>query len=327
MQTGDVGAMREEQKQLQMVEQEIRRVVVGKDAVIHRILTAILAGGHILIEDVPGVGKTTLALAFSRAMELSYKRLQFTPDVMPSDVVGYSVYNKATNRQVYVEGGIMCNLFLADEINRTSSKTQSALLEVMEEGSVTVDGVTRAVPKPFIVMATQNPVGSAGTQMLPESQLDRFMIRTSMGYPEPAAEVTLMRDRGAGNPLDAVVKVMDCEALSRLMRQVEDVYVHDAIYSYIARLSAATRSHESLALGLSPRGSLALAGMAKANALQEGRDYVLPADVQEIFSCVAAHRMVLTPMARVNHLRTEKLAEDILMQVPAPKLVEKKGVK
>lgn len=318
--------MREEQKQLQTVEQEVRKVVVGKDAVIHRILTAILAGGHILIEDVPGVGKTTLALAFSRAMDLSYKRLQFTPDVMPSDVVGYSVYNKATSRQVYVEGSIMCNLFLADEINRTSSKTQSALLEVMEEGSVTVDGVTRPVPKPFIVMATQNPVGSAGTQMLPESQLDRFMIRTSMGYPEPAAEVTLMRDRGAGNPLDTVVKVMDGGALSRLMKQVEDVYVHDAVYSYIARLSAATRNHDSLALGLSPRGSLALAGMAKANAFQDGRDYVLPADIQEIFASVAAHRMVLTPMARVNHLRTEKLAEDILLQVPAPKLVEKKGV-
>lgn len=316
--------MREEQKQLWMVEQEVRKVVIGKDQVIHRVLTAILAGGHVLIEDVPGVGKTTLALAYSRAMELSYKRLQFTPDVMPSDVVGYSVYNKATNQQVYVEGSIMCNLFLADEINRTSSKTQSALLEVMEEGSVTVDGVTRPVPKPFIVMATQNPVGSAGTQMLPESQLDRFMIRTSMGYPEPAAEVVLMRDRRSGNPLDSVSQVMDHATLSLLMKQVEQVYVHDAIYDYIARLSAATRNHESLALGLSPRGSLALAGMAKANAYQEGRDYVLPADVSDIFSSVAAHRLVLTPMARVNHMQTEKLAEEILMQVPAPRLVEKK---
>ncbi len=316
--------MREEQKQLWMVEQEVRKVVIGKDRVIHRVLTAILAGGHVLIEDVPGVGKTTLALAYSRAMELSYKRLQFTPDVMPSDVVGYSVYNKTANRQVYVEGSIMCNLFLADEINRTSSKTQSALLEVMEEGSVTVDGVTRPVPKPFIVMATQNPVGSAGTQMLPESQLDRFMIRTSMGYPEPAAEVVLMRDRRSGNPLDSVSQVMDHAALSLLMKQVEQVYVHDAIYDYIARLSAATRNHESLALGLSPRGSLALAGMAKANAYQEGRDYVLPADVSDIFISVAAHRLVLTPMARVNHMQTEKLAEEILMQVPAPRLVEKK---
>lgn len=316
--------MREEQKQLWMVEQEVRKVVIGKDRVIHRVLTAILAGGHVLIEDVPGVGKTTLALAYSRAMELSYKRLQFTPDVMPSDVVGYSVYNKATSQQVYVEGSIMCNLFLADEINRTSSKTQSALLEVMEEGSVTVDGVTRPVPKPFIVMATQNPVGSAGTQMLPESQLDRFMIRTSMGYPEPAAEVMLMRDRRSGNPLDGVSQVMNHAALSLLMKQVEQVYVHDAIYDYIARLSAATRNHESLALGLSPRGSLALAGMAKANAYQEGRDYVLPADVSDVFISVAAHRLVLTPMARVNHMRTEKLAEEILMQVPAPRLVEKK---
>lgn len=316
--------MREEQKQLWMVEQEVRKVVIGKDRVIHRVLTAILAGGHVLIEDVPGVGKTTLALAYSRAMELSYKRLQFTPDVMPSDVVGYSVYNKATSQQVYVEGSIMCNLFLADEINRTSSKTQSALLEVMEEGSVTVDGVTRPVPKPFIVMATQNPVGSAGTQMLPESQLDRFMIRTSMGYPEPAAEVVMMRDRRSGNPLDDVSQVMNHAALSLLMKQVEQVYVHDAIYDYIARLSAATRNHESLALGLSPRGSLALAGMAKANAYQEGRDYVLPADVSDVFISVAAHRLVLTPMARVNHMRTEKLAEEILMQVPAPRLVEKK---
>ncbi len=317
--------MRDEQRKLQMVEQEVRKVVVGKDEVVHRVLTAILAGGHILIEDVPGVGKTTLALAYSKAMRLTCKRLQFTPDVMPSDVVGYSVYDRAQNRQHYVEGSVMCNLFLADEINRTSSKTQSALLEVMEEGSVTVDGVTREVPKPFVVLATQNPVGSAGTQMLPESQLDRFMIRTSMGYPELAAEITLMRDRCAGNPLETVSPVMDENTLTMLMREVESVYVHDALYEYIARLSAATRSHASLALGLSPRASLALTAMAKANAFQDGRDYVLPTDVREVFISVASHRLILTPMARVNHVKTEKLAEELLLQVPSPRLVEKKA--
>lgn len=316
--------MGEEQRLLQAVEAEVAKVVIGKDTIIHRILTAILAGGHILIEDVPGVGKTTLALAFSRAMNLSYKRMQFTPDVMPSDVVGYSIPDKATGRTVYVEGSVMCNLFLADEINRTSSKTQSALLEVMEEGSVTVDGVTRRVPQPFVVIATQNPVGSAGTQMLPDSQLDRFMIRTSMGYPEFDAEVTMLRDRRGVNPLDGVECVLDRPMLMRLMQEAERVFVHDALYSYITRLAQATRTHEALSLGMSPRGSLALTNMAKANAYLEGRNYVLPEDVAAVFQSVAAHRVMLTPMARVNHVDADNLMGEILRKVPAPRLVEKK---
>lgn len=316
--------MKEEQKLLLDVEKEIAKVVIGKEKVIHRILTAVLAGGHILIEDVPGVGKTTLALAFSRAMDLSYKRMQFTPDVMPSDVVGYTILEKGTNRSVYVEGSVMCNLFLADEINRTSSKTQSALLEVMEEEHVTVDGVTHDVPKPFVVIATQNPVGSAGTQMLPDSQLDRFMIRTSMGYPEFSAEVTMLRDRRETNPLNKVECILNRSMLMCLMQEVDQVFVHDAVYSYITKLAQATRNHPAIALGMSPRGSLALTRMAKANAYQEGRNYVLPADVAEVFQSVAAHRMILTPMARVNHMNVDNLMQEILRRVPAPKLVDKK---
>lgn len=306
------------------MEKEIAKAVIGKESIIHRILTAVLAGGHILIEDVPGVGKTTLALAFSRAMDLSYKRMQFTPDVMPSDVVGYTFLEKGTNRSVYVEGSVMCNLFLADEINRTSSKTQSALLEVMEEEHVTVDGVTHDVPKPFVVIATQNPVGSAGTQMLPDSQLDRFMIRTSMGYPEFSAEVTMLRDRRETNPLNSVERILNRRMLMCLMQEVDQVFVHDAVYSYITKLAQATRNHPAIALGMSPRGSLALTRMAKANAYQEGRNYVLPADVSEVFGSVAAHRVMLTPMARVNHMNADNLMQEILRRVPAPKLVDKK---
>nr|MCR5467096.1 AAA family ATPase [Lachnospiraceae bacterium] len=186
------------------VEREIKKVIVGKSLIIRRVLTAVLAGGHILLEDVPGVGKTTLAVAFSKAMNLQYKRTQFTPDILPSDVVGFCMFDKDERKKVYVPGSILCNLYLADEINRTSSKTQAALLEAMEEGNITIEGVTKALPDPFIVMATENPVGAAGTQMLPDSQLDRFMVRLSMGYPDPEAEVQMMKARGVANPIDDV---------------------------------------------------------------------------------------------------------------------------
>lgn len=303
-----------------LIKKEIQKVVKGKDEVIHKVLTAILAKGHILLEDIPGVGKTTLALAFSKAMELEYHRLQFTPDVLPSDVVGFHMYSKDGSEAIYKPGSIICNMFLADEINRTSSKTQSALLEVMEEGKVTVDSVTMEIPKPFTVIATQNPIGSVGTQMLPESQLDRFMVRLSMGYPDIVSEVEILKGRQSKEPLSDVTRVIRREELLFIQQMVDNTYVHDAVYEYIARLVLNTREQDLIALGVSPRGSLALTSMAKANAFLQDRDYVIPDDVISVFKDVAAHRMVLQPKARVNHVTVQDLIDNILGQVPAPRL-------
>ena len=262
---------------------EIRKVVIGKDEIIRKVLTAILAKGHILIEDIPGVGKTTLALAFSKAMDLKYHRMQFTPDVLPSDVLGFHIYEKNNLEPHFKEGSVFCNLFLADEINRTSSKTQSALLEVMEEGRVTVDSITREIPKPFVVIATQNPIGSVGTQMLPESQMDRFMVRLSMGYPDIRSEVEILKGRNTSDPLNLVDCVIDEGELISMQRVVDQIFVHDAVYEYIAKLVLKTREHDLIALGVSPRGTLALTSMSKAYAFLRGRTYVIPDDVIAIF--------------------------------------------
>ena len=305
---------------LERMEGEIGKAVVGKSHIIRQVITAILAGGHVLMEDVPGVGKTTLAVALSRVMGMEYHRMQFTPDVMPSDVVGFCVYNRETGAKEYVPGSIMCNLFLADEINRTSSKTQSSLLEVMEEGSVTVDGVTRYVPQPFIVIATQNPVGAAGTQMLPDSQLDRFMIRVSIGYPSEEQEVRMMKDRKSGNPLDDVRTVMSAEDLFVLRRLAEAVVVDDRLYSYVTELVNATRNHDMLSLGISPRGSLAVIAMAKANALIHGRGYVIPDDISSVFSVTTAHRVMLTPIARMNRVSENEIMAQVLASVVPPRI-------
>lgn len=304
-----------------LIKKEIQKVVIGKDEVIHKVLTAILAKGHILLEDIPGVGKTTLALAFSKAMELEYHRLQFTPDVLPSDVVGFHMYSKDGSEAIYKPGSIICNMFLADEINRTSSKTQSALLEVMEEGKVTVDSVTMEIPKPFTVIATQNPIGSVGTQMLPESQLDRFMVRLSMGYPDIASEIEILKGRQTKEPLSDINRVVCREELLFIQQMVDNIYVHDAVFEYIARLVLSTREQDLIALGVSPRGSLALTSMAKANAFLQDRSYVIPDDVKSVFKDVAAHRLVLQAKARVNHVTVNDLINNILGQVPAPRLV------
>jgi MoxR-like ATPase len=304
---------------------EVNKVVIGKRMIIEKVLTAILAKGNILLEDYPGVGKTTLALAFSKAMALQYQRLQFTPDVLPTDVVGFNLLNKEGDNYQYKPGAIMCNLFLADEINRTSSKTQSALLEVMEEGKVTVDGVTREVPKPFVVMATQNPVGSIGTQMLPESQLDRFMIRLSIGYPDMKSEIGILKERQSANPLDKVISVARKEDIITMQNIVEEVYVHDAIYEYITLLVNQTRENPLIELGISPRGSLAIMNMVKASAFLKHRDYVIPSDVQFIFKDVAAHRMILKPKARVNNVTVDNLLDDILRLVKAPRIITKEA--
>ena len=296
---------------------EVKKAITGKDDCISKVFAAILAGGHILIEDVPGVGKTTLAIAFSKALSLVDRRMQFTPDVMPADILGFNMYQKETGKFVYYPGAIMCNLFLADEINRTSPKTQSALLEVMEEQKVTIEGETRDVPNPFVVMATQNPKGSAGTQLLPEAQIDRFMICVSMGYPNLKDEVEILKGKSVSSTTN-VNPVLSKEQLMKIKEEVEAVHVSDKLYAYIAMLSVATREHTYIELGLSPRGSIACAKMAKAWAYLKGRNYVLPEDVVDIFLDVAKHRIVLNTKARVARVSERAVLEEILSQVKQP---------
>lgn len=302
------------------IQNEVRKVVLGKDEVIEKILATSLAGGHVLLDDIPGVGKTTLALAFSYATSMDYHRLQFTPDVLPTDVTGFSIYDKRTDSFQYKEGVAMCNLFLADEINRTSSKTQSALLELMEEGSVTVDGNKHELPNPFVVIATQNPIGSVGTQMLPDSQLDRFMVCLTMGYPSITDEVLILKGRQENNPLSEVKSVATKEDIIAMRELVKNVYTDDKIYEYIAAISDATRNNEMLKLGLSPRGSLAIARVARAIAFLHGRNYVIPDDISDIFLDVATHRIVLSPKAKISDITTEQLLTEILESVPVPTL-------
>ncbi|MBQ8825877.1 MAG: MoxR family ATPase [Oscillospiraceae bacterium] len=299
---------------------EVRKAVIGKDDIIIKTLLAIAARGHILLDDIPGVGKTTLAVAFSKAMSLDYKRMQFTPDVMPADVTGFNVYNKHTGQFEYKEGAALCSLFLADEINRTSSKTQSALLEVMEEGAVTVDGVTRVLPRPFIVIATQNPIGSVGTQMLPDSQLDRFIVKLSMGYPDIESEISILKSKSAAGAAESVSPVVSRQDIIMLQNAVDEIYADDKIYRYIASIASATRSHDMLKLGLSPRGTVALASMTKASALLHGRLYAIPDDVKYVFYDVAGHRLILTAKAKANGVTVENVMEDIISSVKAPEL-------
>lgn len=295
---------------------EVRKAILGKDAVVCKVLMAILARGHILLEDNPGVGKTTLALAFSKAMGLDYNRVQFTPEVMPADVVGFSVWDRATGNFSYRPGAVLCNLFLADELNRATSRTQSALLEAMEEGGVTVDGVTHPVPQPFVVVATQNPAGASGTQLLPDSQLDRFMVKLSMGYPTEESEVELLRRRQGGAPLDSVRQVLGHDELRALRAQVAGLYMNTAVMQYIVRLVRATRRHAQVVQGASPRATLALAAMAKAAAFARGCDYVAPRDVQAVFSCTIAHRLLLAPEAK----SAQDVCEEVLQGIKAPQL-------
>ncbi|MGN0595284.1 MAG: AAA family ATPase [Hominimerdicola sp.] len=300
---------------------EIRKVIIGKDDIIIKVLLSILAGGHVLIEDIPGVGKTTLAVALSKALSLNYKRLQFTPDVLPTDVTGFTILNKETHKFEYKEGAALTNLFLADEINRTSSKTQSALLEVMEEGKVTVDGVTHKTPDPYIVIATQNPIGSIGTQMLPESQMDRFIVRLTMGYPNLESEVAMLKSKQNLVPVDNVRAVVTAQDIVMARKEVENIYVSDEVFTYIASLAAATRNHEFIKLGLSPRGTIALLRMTKATALLKGRDYVIPDDVMYAFNDVVLHRMVFNSKAKINGYSGAQILRDILSSVPVPRIV------
>lgn len=305
-------------QKLNLILQEIEKVVVGKNENVEKIMMAVLAGGHVLMEDVPGTGKTTTAMTFAKVLGMDTRRVQFTSDTMPSDILGYSVYDKASGDFVFKPGAVMTNLLLADEINRTSSKTQSALLEAMEEMRVTVDGKTYPLPRPFVVLATQNPVGSAGTQMLPSAQMDRFMIKLSMGYPDFESQISILRDRHIENPLNRIHAVVDLEQLQDMIREANEVEVQDSVYEYVTRLTQATREHPMIQLGVSPRGALAVCRMAKAYAYLHGRDFVIPEDVAAVFSDVCAHRLVLSTKARMMEEKPENLIRSILESVKMP---------
>ena len=304
---------------IQKIIAELRKAVQGKDQVLVWILMTILADGNVLLEDIPGVGKTTIALAFSRALGLDYGRVQFNPDVLPSDITGYSVYDKQSGKMIYQKGAVLCNLFLADELNRATSRTQSALLEAMEEGQVTVDGVTHALPKPFTVIATQNPTGAAGTQLLPDSQMDRFTVRLSVGYPKAKDERDMVMARQGGvNPLEQVQRVVTREELAAMQAAVSRIYIKDSVVNYAVALVGATRQHPQIQRGGSPRATLALVAMAKATAFMNGRDYVVPEDVQTVFAGTVAHRLLLSSDAQAQGVREEQLLTGLLSQVPAP---------
>lgn len=306
-------------QKLEQVQTEVNKVIKGKEDVVKKVLAAVIAGGHILMEDIPGVGKTTLATTFAKSMSMHYKRVQFTPDVLPSDILGFSMYNSATKEFEYREGAVFTNLFLADEINRTSPKTQSALLEVMEEKTATVDGVTRPLPDPFVVIATENPYGSSGTQMLPESQLDRFMVCLSMGYPSHADAVAILKGN-AGKPLSKVQEVISMEEVLALRAMTNDLYVKDEIYEYIVNLVEATRTMDIFSMGASPRGTIALLRMAKAMAVIDGRDYVCAKDVQDVARDVLGHRVKLSARGKAQGITMQRAIGMVIADVAAPRV-------
>ena len=308
-------------RELQTIIVEVEKAVVGKREVIEKILMALLADGHVLLDDIPGVGKTTLAVALSRTLGLTYNRIQFTPDVLPSDIVGFSIYNKDSGCFEYKSGVVSnTNLLLGDEINRTSSKTQSALLEAMEEGQVTVDGISHPLPKPFVVIATQNPTGAAGTQLLPDSQVDRFTLRLTLGYPAPKDEAAMIKNRQGGNPLEQIRPILTRNHLLNLQAMVAETYLSDSVIDYLVSLCAATRKNEDLSRGASPRASLSMASMAKAIAQLRGRDFVVPGDVKEVFLPTVAHRVQLSPKAESQGKTVQQVLKAILDATPAPRL-------
>ena len=302
---------------------QVNRVILGKEKEVQEVMLAFLANGHILLEDIPGVGKTTLALAFSRAMELKYKRVQFTPDVMPSDLTGFSIYRREEEKFVYQPGSVFCNLLLADEINRTSPKTQSALLEVMEERKVSVEGVTRDVPKPFLVIATQNPAGSVGTQLMPEAQVDRFMVTMTLGYPDFEHELAMAMSVGEESRVELAEPVIGCDELLRMQHEIHQVYMKEEVYRYLLELVTATRDHHYLERGASPRATIALVKMAKSTAWFNGRSFVTPNDVLEQFSYTVSHRVGANMSARMENISKTQILKKIAEQVKKPAMGEK----
>lgn len=300
------------------IKNEIRKTLVGKDNAIDSILVALLSGGHVLIEDLPGLGKTTLAKAFSAAMDCTYRRIQFTPDLMPSDLIGVSVYSKDQQQFVFHEGPIFTNVLLADEINRTSPKTQSSLLEAMEESQVTIDGKTIRLQKPFLVIATENPIELQGTFPLPEAQLDRFMMRISLGYPTTDEEVEILTLKESN---EAIKPVLTRDSLEEAMKALERVYVDPALKQYIVRLTKATREHSAIKLGASPRASVHLFNGARAKAYLDGRDYVIASDVSGLFETVVGHRLILKGEAMYRGVALKALLQEIVDSVEVPKVV------
>ncbi len=302
---------------------EVNKAVLGKQTEIFEIMTAFLANGHVLLEDIPGVGKTTLAVAFSTAMGMECNRVQFTPDVMPSDLTGFSVYRRDKDKFVYQPGSVFCNLLLADEINRTSPKTQSALLEVMEERKVSVEGETRPVPSPFLVIATQNPSGTSGTQFLPEAQIDRFMINLSLGYPDPESELEIARSTGAQSRTSLVSPVLSTDILLEMQNDIHNIFINDNVYKYIINLISATRNHPYIERGASPRASIALVRMAKASAWLRGRKFVVPADVQFQLPYVLSHRITANSSAKLGSIAKNDIIKSVVQTVPLPYMGDK----
>lgn len=307
------------QDKIKQIKAELSSVIVGKEDVIEKLLIAIFAGGHVLLDDVPGVGKTTMATSVGRVLGLKYRRIQFTPDVLPSDVTGFSMYNKETGGFSYMPGAaIDTNILLGDEINRTSSKTQSALLEAMEEGHVTVDGAAHPLLKPFIVIATQNNVGTAGTQTLPFAQLDRFLMRLSIGYPNLAEQMSIIRDRQGGNPADSVSQIVTQADVLGMQAAAQAVTMSDEIIEYIARLAEHSRNDARIELGISPRGALFIARAAKAAAYVAGRDFVIPEDIGGVFCDVCAHRVIPAQQSIMARETPDSILRDILKTTKAP---------
>lgn len=311
-------------EKIERIAKEVKKSFVGNPAIIHKTLATLLAGGHVLLEDIPGVGKTTLAIAFSQALDLSCKRIQFTPDVMPADVTGFSMLRQDTRTLEYQPGAVMCNFLLADEINRASTRTQSALLQAMEENMVTVDGTTYALPQPFMVIATQNPTGSSGTQLLPESQTDRFMIRLSIGYPSQDAEMEMLLRKHGNTSTSVIQRVTDMGELLAMRREVSQIYIKREMYEYILALSRATRSHPLIAQGASPRCTTSLMSMSQALAYTCGRDYVIPEDVCVIYADCTAHRLILSPQAKRDGISSASILDDIMKNTPFPRLSVKR---
>ncbi len=308
-------------KQAQEILDQVRTAVVGKDRVLLWVLAAILAKGHILLEDIPGVGKTTMALAFSKTLGLKQNRVQFTPDVLPSDITGYSILDSNRGTMVYQPGSVLCNLFLADELNRATSRTQSALLEAMEEGQVTVDGISHPIPKPFIVMATQNPTGAAGTQLLPDSQMDRFMVRLRMGYPDRKSEIAMVMNRQKTDPLQALQPLLSVQQLTQMQETVAAAYISEELVEYVVALIHASRTHENIAQGASPRATLAVIALAKAIACLHGRDYVVPTDIREVLVVTLGHRLQLTADAQARGISVDQVLAQIVKAVPTPSVM------
>ncbi|MER3501180.1 MAG: AAA family ATPase [Candidatus Fervidibacterota bacterium] len=305
-------------RKMQQVAEVIERVILGKTHSVRLAVTALFAGGHLLIEDIPGVGKTTLAKALARCIGGTFKRIQFTPDLLPSDITGTTVYNQKTGEFTFRAGAIFANIVLADEINRSPPRTQAALLEAMEEGQVSVDGVTYALPQPFFVIATQNPIERHGTYPLPEAQLDRFLMQVRLGYPQPEEEATILQQQLITHPLEQLHPILDSETVLQIQRQVRLVRITPALRRYIVQIVNATRNHSAVALGASPRGSLGLMRAGQAWALLHGREFVTPDDIKAVAVAVLAHRLILKAEAQARGFSSEQIVHEILASVPVP---------